>query len=130
MCYNDSYHSALGCTPAEVFLGRRMNISPLPTQGSVGEYTTMGYALRVQHILSKTHALVFEKIQEKRLINQLQVSGRDPTKFQVDDKVLLFRPQALSGDSRKLSVHWYGPYTIDRVGILSMMWFNLNPTLS
>ena len=24
--YNDSYHSALGCTPAEVFLGRRMNI--------------------------------------------------------------------------------------------------------
>jgi hypothetical protein len=28
MCYNDSFHSALGCTPAEAFLGRRMNISP------------------------------------------------------------------------------------------------------
>ena len=45
MCYNDSYHSALGCSPAEVFLARRMNISPLPvTDKDKVEYTTLGYA--------------------------------------------------------------------------------------
>jgi transposase InsO family protein len=118
LCYNDSYHSALGCTPAEVFMGRRLNVGPLPTKGPVAEYTALGYALRLEYILAKTHALVFEKIQEKRERNSESMdSDNSPTSFEIGDEVMLYRPQALSGDSKKLSIHWYGPYKIHRRGI-------------
>ena len=117
MCYNDSYHSALGCTPAEVMFGRRMNISPLPiTTAEKKEYTTLGYVARLEYILAKTHSLIFDKINEKKLKHSLEAEGRQPTAFQPGDLVLLYRPQiSVAETSMKLAVHWFGPYTVDKI---------------
>ena len=126
-CYNDSYHSALGCTPAEVFIGRRLNISPLPQKGPVGEYTQFGYVQRLEYILAKTHAMVFERIQEKRDRNLPTDPDRQPTSFKIDDEVMLYRPQAMTGESRKLSAHWYGPYKVHMVGRHNKVYYLKDP---
>jgi transposase InsO family protein len=132
LAYNDSYHEALGCTPSEVFFGRRLGVTPPPRDTPVGEYTELGFARKLEYILAKTHALVFAKQDEKILRNKrkneqerlkrvqnmsaAKAADLEPTKFAVGDRVMLYRPKVLAEASFKLSPHWYGPFVIDKVG--------------
>jgi hypothetical protein len=116
MCYNDSYHSAIGCKPSEVMFGRGMNIAPLPTTSiPKGEYTTLGYAMRLEYILAKTHALIFDKINNKIYRNLNGTEDREATTFKVGDLVMIYRPEVKTDESLKLSAHWFGPNTVDKV---------------
>ena len=122
LCYNDSHHSALGVTPAEVFLGRRLFQS---SYGSVGDsllnkdYTQLGFAAKLEYVLAKTHSLVFAKIQEKVLSNLRRSSklnrGREITKYDPGNLVMVYKPVINPDSSYKISPHWFGPYEIERV---------------
>ena len=117
-CYNDSYHTTIGCTPAKAWFGRGMNIPPLSKSDIVTkEYTTLGYAYQLEYILSKTYSLTHDLQKEKIARNKQRsdLMTGDQITFKEGDKVLLYRPQVLSGDSRKISIHWYGPYTITKM---------------
>lgn len=100
-----------------------MNNPPLPTEAPKREYTQLGFVQRLQYILAKTHQLVFDKIQEKRERNSSLDSDKEATSFKVGDEVLLYRPQVFSGDSRKLSMHWFGPYKVTNVGISGKVYY-------
>ena len=65
LCYNDSFHSALGTKPASVFMGRELNQLVLKDTEATGEYTELSYTHKLEYILAKTHELVFVKIQDK-----------------------------------------------------------------
>jgi hypothetical protein len=113
-------------------MGRRLGMVPAPRNTPVGDYTELGFAQKLEYILAKTHALVFAKQEIKLLRNQRkneqerlkriqnmnEQSAADlrPTKFEVGDKVMLYRPKVLAEASFKLSYHWYGPFIIDKVG--------------
>jgi transposase InsO family protein len=143
MAYNDSYHTALGCTPSEVFLGRRLGAPPPPKNTPVGDYTELGWVQKMEYIFAKTHALVFAKLEEKKKRNQkisdkekgariAQMSDEkaedyESTTFEVGQLVMLYRPKVLEEASFKLSPHWYGPYKVDKVGRHSKFYYLKDP---
>jgi transposase InsO family protein len=129
--YNDSYHSALGVTPSEVFLGRRLGTPPLTSKSPEGDYTQLGFVAKLDYILAKTHALVFAKIQSKMESNQVrslsQSKNRLPTVYTVGQEVLLYRPIVSEDSSYKLTPHWFGPYVIDKVGRHNKVYYLKDP---
>jgi hypothetical protein len=105
-----------------------MNVPPLSTSDVTNkEYTTLGWATKLEYILSKTHSLIMD-LQRKKSKRNEKISGNvKATTFKENDKVLLYRPQVLSGDSRKISVHWYGPYTVDKVARNGKVYYLKDP---
>jgi len=120
MTYNDSYHSAIGCTPSEVHLGRRLGAIPLNSSLPQGDYTQLGFAERLDYILAKSQNLVLarqiDKLRRNDIISSQLGGGRTPTIFKKDDKVLLFRPVVHPESPYKITPHWFGPYLIDKGG--------------
>src|SRR3954453_7637741 len=48
--------------------------------------------------------------------NSSSSSSIDPTIFKEGDMVMLYRPKvSVTDSSNKLAVHWFGPYTVDKV---------------
>src|SRR5690348_11701616 len=91
--YNDSYHTALGCAPSEVFMGRKLGASPLTAVQPIGDYTQLGWVEKMKFIMVRTHALIFAKIEEKIAKNaRSSVSDKVATKFAIGDKALIYRP--------------------------------------
>jgi len=119
MTYNDSYHTALGCTPSEVHLGRRLGMIPITSTLPEGDYSQLGFAERLDYILAKTQSYVARqanKLRRNEEISSKIGAGRVPTIFKKDDKVLLYKPVVHPDTPYKISPHWFGPYTIDKVG--------------
>ena len=125
MCYNDSYHSAIGCRPSEVLFGRLLARKQVKTDLPKSEYTELGFVQRLQYILAKTHQLVFEKVQEKKLRNTIGKS-KTVTSFDIGDEVMLYCPAILTGESRKLTSHWFGPYKVSSVGRSGKVYYLLD----
>ena len=94
-----------------------MNISPLPeTTAKKVEYTTLGFVARLEYILSRTHALVYDRIDQKKLKHSLAAVDKEATTFKVGELVMLYRPQVTATEtSMKLAVHWFRPYSVDTV---------------
>jgi len=117
MCYNDAFHSALGCAPNEVLLGRKVLLKPIewidaPVDMDMTQAT---FVQRLQVILARTHALVYDKIQAKENRNITASLNTTQTKFEVGQEVMVYRPKRKDGDSIKLSPDWLGPYVVTRV---------------
>src|SRR5688572_12326584 len=108
MCYNDSFHSALGTKPAVAFMGRDLNQPVLKETEVRREYTELAYAQKIEYILEKTHELVFTKIQDKVASNAASsrlAQGRVDVNFTIGQKELIYRPVIHPDSSYKITPH-------------------------
>ena len=63
------------------------------------------------------------KIRRNDQISSQLVAGRIPTVFKKDDQVLLYKPVIHPDTPYKISPHWFGPYTIEKVGHQSKVYY-------
>jgi hypothetical protein len=92
-------------------------------------FTIFGYPNRVHSDLGKEfiNEILSCILKLFGITKSNTTPDRTSTPFKEKDEVMLYRPQALSGDSRKLSVHWYGPYTVHKVGRNNKVYYLNDP---
>ena len=109
LAYNSAYHEALGVSPSEVMLGRRLNSPGELIDIPAGEYTQLGYVKHLAYIMGKTQQLIFNKILLKRDVN-LQRSCKDLPTFTPNSLVGIWNPKVkLTDRSYKIQPHFMGP---------------------
>jgi len=70
-CYNESYHSALGVFPNQVYFGHSAGQPPnFNLEKPESDYTLLGYVQKQEYIMAKTHEPMFDKI----MVNSMQSS--------------------------------------------------------
>ena len=115
LCYNNAFSEATGIAPNEAVFGYLMRTvgSPDNIQPKM-QLTPMQSVERIRYILNRAHYLINEGIVKKLQRNELRSAGVETTVFQVGQKVKLFAPKRIDGDSVKLSQGFYGPYEVIR----------------
>ena len=113
LVYNNTYSEAVGGTPAQAFFGRMLptwnNITPIRNKHSM---TPMQYSERLEYVLGRAEYLIHEKIDDKLVCNYLATASRHYHTFKAGDKVKIFAPRAIEGDSQKLASPFHGPYWV------------------
>ena len=117
LAYNTAVHSALGVTPAEVLLGRQLNIPGtfFDAYSDLEGYSPKSFTQKLKWILHKTQQLVLQRQSEKIDRNARLSADTQPTKFEVNQWVRVWNPTRIEGLKAKLLQKWYGPYQISRI---------------
>jgi len=119
LAYRSSKHETTGVTPAELYLGRDLQLPLDLLRGSppilheeeletVDEY--------VRSLKEKLNRIYFN-VREKLLIKSSQVKIRYDRKarqilFKEGERVWLFNPQRFKGKAPKLQGNWDGPFIV------------------
>ena len=110
LIYNNTYHEAVGTSPNEAFFGRKMpmqgEITPISETKSL---TPSQYSEKLAYVLGRAEYLIRQFIDEK-LIKNARLAPKILKTFKINDKVKLFSPRAIEGESVKLTQPYYGPY--------------------
>ena len=113
LAYNNSYHEAIGCMPAEAFMGRPgrlpLDVEPVSERKPL---SPMQYAEKLNYILGRTEYLICEKLKDKLQKNFKLFQGIKPISFQKGQAVKLYSPKKIVGESAKLAQPFYGPYYV------------------
>ena len=116
IAHNDCVHAVNGISPAEVILGRHLN---LPGQELVEEplngYNPRSYAQKLKWILAKTQEIVQGQMVLKLQRNEHKSQGIKTTEFKVGQAVRMWQPTTLDGKKAKLLQKWFGPYFINEI---------------
>jgi len=114
LTYNDSYHEAIGTTPALAFRGRHLNAPGEIVDPPKGEFTQLQWAEKLKYIFARTQALILQRNEEKRLRNEIRSESVGFSKFSEGDLVSLFIPQ-IRGTSKKLTPGWINGWTVKKI---------------
>src|SRR4051812_13568439 len=110
---NDCASKATGIAPAEVILGRHLNLPGFELVEDVNDnYHPKSYANKLKWILAKTQEIVQGKMAIKEARNTCLSANIDTTKFYVNQAVRLWQPTVAKGKKAKLTQKWFGPYFI------------------
>ena len=117
--YNSTMHEALGVSPSEAYLGRKMaSIGFIEEEHKKKDFSQMQYVQRVKYALNKIQTLINErkekKIQKNFDLNPIEVFET----FEIGDKVSLKEVRLTTSDqlSNKLKWKFTGPYEISKKG--------------
>ena len=127
MAYNSSVHSGTGQTPHFLWHGREMRI-PLDLQMSVKdeEYqSTSDFAIKLVDRIKDAYDIVNMHFQSVALREENAYARRPQIRdFEVGQTVLYFTPYMKPGASRKMNLHFTGPFRIiNKISsILYEMW--------
>ena len=114
LCWNNAVSEATGVAPNESVFGRMLNTVNAPEQVTVKQkLTLMQDAERIKYIINRARYLINEGIVKKLQRNDKLSDGVQTTLFSDGQKVKLFAPKKLEGNSVKLSQGFYGPYFIE-----------------
>ena len=115
MAYNSSVHSGTGQTPFYLWHGREMRI-PLDLQFGIDENkyeSTSDFAIKLVEDIKKSYEMVNHFHQNVALREETAYSRRPQIReFEVGDKVLYFSPYRKPGTTKKLHLHFTGPFRI------------------
>src|ERR1044071_4783915 len=112
VAHNDCIHVATGISPAEVILGRHLNLPGEELEVLSGSYSPKSYAQKLRWVLAKTQEIVQGHMQVKIAHNERRSENIQTTMFKVGQAVRLWQPSAIEGKKAKLLQKWFGPYFI------------------
>jgi hypothetical protein len=116
--YNTTIHSATRVTPFELVYGFRSEVPSALRETPSIQYNYGDYLTELKGRLQSAH-----EIARQRLLIRKDKSKEHydrvykPSDFQTDQKVLLYDETVRTGQSKKLSPQFIGPYYVLKVGV-------------
>ena len=111
--YNNTYHKAVGTSPSMAFMGRNLpvwnDVKPIKEKVPM---TPMQFSAHLEYVLGRAEYLIREQIDKKIVRNKLTSASKNFCVFQAGEKVKIYAPRAIEGDSAKLSPPFHGPYWV------------------
>jgi len=112
IAHNDCIHAINGISPAEVILGRHLNLPGEDIDENIDSYNPKSYAQKLKWVLAKTQEIVQGKMALKILRNERNSKNIVTTVFNIGEAVRLWQPVVIEGKKAKLVQKWFGPYFI------------------
>lgn len=112
--HNDCIQTAIGMSPAQVILGRHLNLPGHELEDSETnlKYNPNSFAQKLQWALAKAQEIVQGKMAIKIARNAKRSENIKTTPFSVGQAVRLWQPVTIEGKKAKLTQKWFGPYFI------------------
>jgi hypothetical protein len=110
LAYNNHYHDSTGCSPAEAFLGRRLNAPNEIIDPPTEPFTTLQFAERLKYTLAKIQNHIKQRVDASILKRNLNMNTKI-TNFEIGQLVAIYDPRKIKG--RKIIPQWNGPLTIE-----------------
>lgn len=114
--HNDCIQTAIGMSPAQVILGRHLNLPGHELEDSEEQinlkYNPKSFTQKLQWALAKAQEIVQGKMAIKIARNAKRSENIKTTPFSVGQAVRLWQPVTIEGKKAKLTQKWFGPYFI------------------